>query len=251
MLIDTVKQGKFGVSVDGVDGVGKTTFIDIWREVWMDCTENPALIINPITHLFHTFVFDCFLSDYNKSKKIVDLFHSLIEGRETEKITLDNLLDYFRKQLNKDEYEGLVKDLFFYFNKEAILKAESYFFVYGPETLILFDRSFVSYDVYQCGDGEYSGRATDYDLNVILVADKEVVKKRLFDRKKDVDSNFSLERDEMNWKNYDLIDKRFREYGKHSPKTFYVDVSEEITKEFVLDVSDQISLTIFSKCADC
>lgn len=165
------------ISVDGVDGVGKTTFInELKKHCAAYCYDKFGLnvgvaIVSPVRPLEGAV-------NYESAKTLYEAYDFLDSIKLTSKETLD-------------AYMALA-------NAAALVAAQSVerSFPGFDRVLTLFDRSFFSYWIYRRrGDLADADLPHFYDCNIVLTDSAQAIAKRVAERRRTDDELFPDERD--------------------------------------------------------
>ena len=212
-------RDRYFITVDGVDGVGKTSFAialiqELKKKFEKSKTPIKVLYVSPFGRYFLCSGLSYQLNEYETDRRC--------ESRRVIKETLDNLRDGTVSLGDKVSDEELLKDLFYLSNSSALQAAKEE--PSDGKLICVFDRSFATYYAYQCEDKSsnslmWNDLFSDYDWSIILTDKISAIQKRLSTRK----YNDGFDKDNM--RRINDLDERFRKLAKERKFDLY-DISE-------------------------
>ena len=229
-FINDDSQESYLISVDGVDGVGKTTFITLLaQELGYKFAQNSQ----------DPFEIVC-VSPFGKTKASLKTDKGASK-RTVIKWLLNNVKNG-KFSYNEDKDKEIIKNLFFLSNITALQSAMN--FKFEGKKVFLFDRSFVTYSVYQGED--VSDFIRCYDTGIVLTDEIENIQTRLKDRESndEFDSDCIPRMKEFNEKFLDMknffkkpnfINYNISNFKPRKNQTF-VDVMQSIAKRAVYEI---------------
>lgn len=183
-FINDDSKDRYLITVDGVDGVGKTTFITTFIQTlgytFAQNSQDPFEII-------------C-ISPFGRTKAV-----GKSDAQTGKRATIKWLLNNVRNgkfSYNNEQDKQIIKNLFFLSNITSLNSAES--FKFDGKKIFVFDRSFVTYSVYQ--DENVEDFIKRYDSCIVLTDDIKNIQSRLSKRSTndDFDSDCLLNMSKLN-----------------------------------------------------